>query len=157
MSKEPNQGHWTLQTADPYNFLGFVYLITDHTTGRKYVGKKMMFRGKSFTGCKSKVSDRQSPKWRCKCWSDSGWRTYTGSSNKLNQHMKENPDNNYTFEILYQCRSKASLAYVEAREMWKRDVLNAKLENGEWEFFNENIPPVRFRAPNYIQPEGRDN
>lgn len=156
MKKQPNQGHWTGQKANPYKYLGFVYLITDHTTGRKYVGKKMYYRGKSIPGCKGRVTDRQSDKWRCRCWSDSGWREYTGSSNKLNKHLKECPDNQYTFEIIYQCRSKASLAYVESREMWQRDVLSSKLDNGEWEYFNENIPPVRFRAPVYIQLEEGD-
>lgn len=141
-----NQGHWVGLKADTKNFFGFIYLITDTETNRKYIGKKQFFFAKPRAkGCRSKVADRQSPKWKGCCWKDSGWRDYKGSSPSLAKWMKANPDNIYTYEIIQLCRSRGLLTYTEVAEMWERKVLETKLPDGEYEYFNRHIGAIKFR------------
>lgn len=140
-----NKGHWTGIEPDHYNSFGFIYLITDHTTGRKYIGKKGYWKARQVYGCKGKVMDRRSKKWKMKCWSVSDWPTYKGSSQTLKDHMKKYPDHEYTFEILRNVPSKTLLTYWETKEQWNRDVLTAKLPDGTFEYFNQSVSAIRFR------------
>ncbi len=151
-----DQGHWGGETADPYNNFGFIYLISDLTSGRFYVGKKQFWSVAKRKGCKSRVTDRQSDKWKCRCWQEMPkWREYKGSSPSLKKWMKENPTNNYKYEILYQCRSKGVLHYKELKELWSRDVLSVKMEDGEYLYFNRSIGAIKFRPPEFVSEETR--
>jgi len=149
-----NQGHWVGLKADPYHYFGFIYIITDETTGRKYIGKKQYWSAKHrIKGCKSKVTDRQSKQWKCKCWKDHNWRDYKGSSPSLAKWMKDNPDNNYTYEIIKQCRSKGSLHYHELKMLWDMNVLTETFEDGEYVYFNRSIGAIKFRPPKFVEWE----
>ena len=140
------KSHW-VGLAEPEKYFGFIYLITDLTSGLKYVGKKQYWMGTSkIRGCKGKSYDKGSPKWNEKCWKESGWRTYKGSSKILTEYMKLNKDHKYSYEILKQCRSRASLNYHELKELWSRDVLTKELE-GQYEYFNVSIGAIKYRPP----------
>lgn len=149
-----NQGHWVGLKADTKNYFGFIYIIRDLTTGRAYIGKKQFYLAKSkMRGCKSKVADRQSPKWKSCCWRESDWRVYKGSSNSLEKFMRENPTHTYEYEIIKLCRSRGVLTYSEIQEQWSRDVLGTKMEDGNFRYFNRMIGAVKFRPPSFQSKE----
>ena len=137
--------------ADTKNYLGFLYCITHSETGRMYVGKKQYFYIKQprKKGCKSLISDKSSPRFKGSCWTENGWRDYTGSSKDFNKFLKTEGNDKFTFEIIRQCRSKSELHYGEVEEMVVRGVLWKKDADGEYIYFNRQIGATRFRIPNY--------
>jgi len=137
--------HWTGVKPDPEQFIGFVYIIEDRTTGKAYVGRKNYWLARSKKGCKSRVNDKGSPKWKPECWKESDWHNYKGSSKALLKHLTEHPDHEYTFEILAQVKSKGRLSYEECKAQWDRDVLCARLDDGSYKYLNGNIQAIRFR------------
>jgi len=149
-----DNGHWGGIQAEPDKFFGFLYLITHVKSGRMYIGKKQYYTAKQkVKGCKSKITDRQSPKWKLCCWKESDWRTYKGSSNSLAKFMKENPDDEFTYTIIRQCRSRGTLHYGELKELWKRDVLAAEQEDGSPLYWNLSIGAIKFRPPKIYKEE----
>lgn len=140
-----NQGHWEGEIADDYNYFGFVYLITHIPTNRKYIGRKQYFNSKKQYGCSKRCTDRQSKDFKLRCWKVSNWREYTGSSKTLNELIATEGKENFKFEIICQCRSKSILHYSELKLLWMCDVMVAKLENGEYEYFNHSIGSIKFK------------
>jgi len=142
------RGHWVGRIPDPKKYFGFIYIITDKTSGRAYVGRKQYWSAKAgVKGCKSRVVDRASKRWKVSCWKPSDWKTYKGSSRALLDWMRDHPDHEYEYKIIKQCRAKGILTYSEVQEQWKRNVLGAKLPDGQWAYFNGNIGAIRFRCP----------
>jgi hypothetical protein len=108
----------------PENCVGFVYLITNNTTGRKYVGKKLAkFSKTSYKVVKQKNGIKKRKKIKSKIESD--WQLYYGSNIELNEDIIKLGNENFTREILYYCRSKAECSYIEAREQFNRKVLES--------------------------------
>ena len=106
------------------DYIGFVYLITNNVTGRKYIGKKLSkFSKTTYRVVKLKNGKKKRKKIRGKVESD--WQQYTGSNIELNQDIEKLGIENFTREILYYCRSKAECSYVEAREQFTRKVLES--------------------------------
>ena len=111
----------------PKDCVGFVYLITNNTTGRKYIGKKLAkFSKTTYKTVKLKNGNKKRKKIRGKIESD--WQTYYGSNEQLNKDVERLGAGNFTREILYYCRSKAECSYIEAREQFSRRVL----ESDDW-------------------------
>jgi hypothetical protein len=111
----------------PEECIGFVYLITNKTSGRKYLGKKLAkFSKTSYKTIKLKNGNKKKKKIRTKI--DSDWRDYYGSNIELNKDVETLGKENFTREILYYCISKAQCSYIEAREQFTRKVL----ESAEW-------------------------
>ena len=114
-------------TEIPEEYIGFVYLITNKTSGKKYIGKKLSkFRKTTYRTVKLKNGTKKKKKIRSKI--DSDWQTYYGSNDELNKDVETLGPENFTREILYYCRSKAECSYIEAREQFSRRVL----ESDEW-------------------------
>jgi hypothetical protein len=106
----------------PEDCIGFVYLITNTLSGRKYVGKKLAkFSKTSYKVIKLKNGKKKRKKIKSKI--DSDWQQYYGSNIELNKDIEQLGSENFTREILYYCRSKAECSYVEAREQFNRKVL----------------------------------
>jgi hypothetical protein len=106
----------------PEDCIGFVYLITNTLSGRKYVGKKLAkFSKTTYKVVKLKNGKKKRKKIKSKI--DSDWQQYYGSNIELNKDIEELGSENFTREILYYCRSKAECSYVEAREQFTRKVL----------------------------------
>jgi len=93
------------------NNIGFVYQIENLTNGKKYVGKKL------FT--KSKTYQKNKKKKRKKVQSD--WMTYTGSNEELNQDIKSG--HQIKKEILHLCQTKGWATYLETKEIINRDCI----------------------------------
>jgi hypothetical protein len=111
----------------PEDCVGFVYLITNNLTGRKYIGKKLAkFSRTTYKTVKLKNGKKKRKKIRGKIESD--WQTYYGSNEQLNKDVERLGAGNFTREILYYCRSKAECSYIEAREQFSRRVL----ESDDW-------------------------
>jgi hypothetical protein len=108
----------------PDDCVGFVYLITNNISGRKYIGKKLAkFAKTTYKTVKLKNGSKKKKKIRGKI--DSDWRDYYGSSDQLTADVLQLGSENFTREILYYCQSKAECSYIEAREQFRRRVLES--------------------------------
>ena len=108
----------------PDDCVGFVYLITNTATGRKYIGKKLAkFSKTTYRVVKLKNGNKKRKKIRSKIESD--WQLYYGSNIELNQDIERIGADNFTREILFYCNSKASCSYIEAREQFNHRVLES--------------------------------
>ena len=119
---------WTYQgslvSELPEDCIGFVYLITNTVTGRKYIGKKLAkFSKTTYKTVKLKNGTKKKKKIRSKI--DSDWQEYYGSSIELTKDIGNLGVDKFTREILYYCKSKAETSYIEAREQFDRKVLES--------------------------------
>jgi hypothetical protein len=113
---------WTYQ-GNPVNNLpedceGFVYLITNLTNNRKYVGKKLARFKTTKPPLKGKKNRRRGSV-------ESDWRDYWGSNDHLNADVKQLGKENFSREILYFCSSRGLMSYLEAKEQFDRRVLES--------------------------------
>jgi hypothetical protein len=100
----------------PEDCEAFVYLITNLTNDKKYVGKKLAKFKTTKPPLKGKKNKRRGTK-------ESDWRTYWGSNDHLKADVIELGEDKFTREILQYCASRGNLSYVEAEEQFKRKVL----------------------------------
>jgi hypothetical protein len=115
----------TLVETLPEDCVGFVYLITNKSTGRKYIGKKLAkFSKTTYKVVKLKNGNKKKKKIRSKI--DSDWQEYYGSSPELTKDIVALGAENFEREILYYCRSKSECSYIEAREQFSRRVLETE-------------------------------
>jgi hypothetical protein len=119
---------WTYQNQPietlPEDCIGFVYLITNIISGRKYIGKKLAkFSKTTYKTVKLKNGNKKKKKIRSKI--DSDWREYYGSSPELTKDITQLGQENFTREILFYCKSKSECSYIEAREQFTRKVLES--------------------------------
>ena len=119
---------WTYQGKEveelPQDVVGFVYIITNTTNDRQYIGKKLAKFSRTKPPLKGKKNRR-----RTKVESD--WRDYYGSSDELNEDIKRIGRDSFKREILFYCYSKSELSYIEAREQFNYRVLESdKYYNG---------------------------
>jgi len=122
----------TLVEQLPEECVGFVYVITNTTNGRKYIGKKLAkFSKTTYKNVKLKNGTKKKKKIRSKI--DSDWQDYYGSNLELNKDVELHGKENFTREILHYCKSKAETSYIEAREQFDRKVLESK------EYYNGQI------------------
>lgn len=108
----------------PEDCIGFVYLITNTVSGRKYIGKKLAKFSKT-TYRVVKLKNGTKKRKRIKSKIDSDWQTYYGSNDELNKDVALLGAERFTREILYFCKSKAECSYIEAREQFRHQVLES--------------------------------
>jgi len=101
-----------IESIDP-KYKAFVYIITNLTNGRKYIGLKQTFF--------SKTKQVKGKKKRIKVESD--WRDYWSSSEELKKDVVTLGPDKFTREIMYFCLLKSHANYLEAREQMDRRVL----------------------------------
>lgn len=99
--------------ADAEGKVGFVYLITNKKTKRKYVGKKLFFFSR-----KKKINGRNR---RVQIPSD--WKEYYGSNKELQADVEALGVKNFKREILHVCNAKGEASYLEVKEQIERGVL----------------------------------
>ena len=111
---------WTYQNKDveelPEDCEAFVYLITNTTNNRKYIGKKLAKRKVTRPPLKGKKNKRRGYK-------ESDWREYWGSSDHLKADLEKLGEENFIREILHFCPSRGVASYLEAQEQFERKVL----------------------------------
>ena len=81
------------------DWIGFVYLIENLLTGRKYLGKKGFYRSKTY--------QKNNRKRRKSVQSD--WQKYYGSSEELKEEIRNNGRENFKRTILHICKSKSEM------------------------------------------------
>lgn len=108
----------------PEDCVGFVYIITNTITSRKYIGKKLAkFSKTTYKVHTQKNGTKKKKRIRSKI--DSDWRDYYGSSPELTRDVELLGKEIFTREILFYCTSKAECSYIEAREQFSRRVLES--------------------------------
>ena len=110
----------------PEEFQGFVYIITELDTGKKYIGKKNFWKPKVLP----KNSKRNR---RVRTRVESDWRTYYGSNTSLQTLKESKGSENYRRDIIRLCETKGEMSYYEAKAQFDNDVLFSD----EW--YNEFI------------------
>jgi hypothetical protein len=104
------------------NYIGFVYMITNLRTERKYIGKKNFYF--------SKTKQLKGKKKRYKVESD--WKDYFGSNEELNHHVNIFGQEQFRREILRFCTSKGEMSYYEAKYQFHYDVLESDQWYNSW-------------------------
>lgn len=98
------------------NWLGFVYLITNLTNNKKYIGKKKFIK-----------SLKKRPTKKCKrpkrIVQESDWMDYYGSSDELNRDVEFLGKDKFKREILHLCQSLGEMSYLEMKEQIDNNVL----------------------------------
>ena len=101
---------------------GFVYIITNNLSNKKYIGKKF------FYSMKTKQVNKK--KKRIKVSSD--WQTYYGSNAELQNDVKQLGEENFSREIVHLCKTKGTCGYLEAKEQFIRNVLESDDYYNTW-------------------------
>ena len=117
----------------PDEYEGFVYLITNLTTGQKYIGKKLAKFKTTKPPLKGKKNKRRGYK-------ESDWKDYWGSSDRLTKDIDQLGKDKFTREIIYLCKTRGETNYMEVyfqitehvllREDNYNGIVNVRLGNG---------------------------
>jgi hypothetical protein len=120
-------------TEVPKGMEGFVYLITNLTNNKKYIGKKTFW---------TRQKDRKTGRRKTK---ESPWQNYWGSCDELIADVKELGEDTFLREILYLCPHKKSMSFYETMEQFKRDVILREdyyNTNVEGKFFSSEVERI---------------
>ena len=109
------------------DFFGYVYLITNKSTGKKYIGRKYFVQKRKPKGGKRRVT------------SESDWKRYYGSCPELKEDIKLLGKPSFSREILSLHTTKGRTNYEETRQLFLHDVLTKTLTDGTPAFYNSNI------------------
>ena len=114
-------------TDDIGDNFGFVYLITNQSNGRKYIGRKYFWSFRKPPGKKRKVKQ------------ESDWKRYYGSCFELKEDVKKYGKETFSRDILSLHDKKMDCNYEETRQLFLNNVLKESLDNGVPEYYNSNI------------------
>jgi len=115
------------ESEDIKDYFGFCYLLTDLENGKQYIGRKYFYSIRKKKGIRKKVR------------SESDWKSYYSSSKKVQQIVKESGPNRFKREILSLYIKKGQVNYNETKLLFQHNVLEAKDDNGEKLYYNDNI------------------
>ena len=115
------------ESEDIKDYYGFCYLLTDLENGKQYIGRKYFYSIRKKKGVRKKVR------------SESDWKSYYSSSKKVQQIVKESGPNRFKREILSLYIKKGQVNYNETKLLFQHNVLEARDENGEKLYYNDNI------------------
>ena len=123
----------------PKDTFGFIYQIHNTIDDRYYIGKKQLWSKRNKLLSKKDIkSHREShptgrlPKKKL-IITESNWKQYYGSSLELNEDINFMPLESFTRTILDLSFSKRELTYLEAKHLFKNDVLDS------CKYYNKNI------------------
>ena len=128
---------WTFEGSvftddDIGDHFGFVYMITNLTDMRKYIGRKYFY-----TIRKQKGKARRVRKI-------SDWKDYYGSSDELKEDIEKTGKNHFKRMILSLHKTKGDVNYNEVKEQFINNVLEDDT------FYNSNINGKWHRPPDHI-------
>lgn len=112
--------NWTYMGSEefevPENIVGFIYIITNKTDGRKYIGQKTFWSKRIKPPLKGKTKKRRTVV-------PSDWKNYWGSSEELKQDIAKLGKEQFSREIISLCESKSLMNYEETKLQFDLDVL----------------------------------
>lgn len=113
MGKEWRYNGGLVKDEDLKENYGFVYLIENLVSGRKYIGKKLLWFKKTriYKGRKKRYL------------APSDWRIYWGSNQQLNEDIQKLGHDNFRRTVLKWCKTKGECNYWEAKYQFDRNVL----------------------------------
>ena len=130
--------HWVGE-VDPDTYYGFVYLITNTVSGRKYIGRKFYH------------TYRKRKRVR-----ESNWRVYAGSCKPLKEDIKRLGKDKFTFEIICNYKTRGGVVSGEVHFQTDNDVLSPELlPCGERLYYNGHIGSVKFITPEFMSAKVR--
>jgi len=115
------------ESEDINDYFGFCYLLTDLENGKQYIGRKYFYSIRKKKGIRKKVR------------SESDWKSYYSSSKKVQHIVQESGPNRFKREILSLYIKKGQVNYNETKLLFQHNVLEARDENGEKLYYNDNI------------------
>lgn len=119
--------------ADVRDNFGFVYLITNLSTQRQYIGRKYFWTFRTPKGKKRKVKG------------ESDWRKYYGSCDELKEDVKLLGKEMFRREILSLHLTKGKTNFAETEALFKNNVLTESMGDGTPRYYNSNIMNRYFR------------
>ena len=109
------------------NYFGFVYLITNQSNKRQYIGRKYFWSFRKPPGKKRKVKQ------------ESDWKRYYGSCPELKEDIKKYGKEVFSREILSLHEAKGDCNYEETKQLFLNNVLKESLDDGTPAYYNSNI------------------
>lgn len=132
-----DKGHWEFQhDFDIADWFGFIYRITELSTGKEYLGKKQFH-----SYCRKAVKGKKRKKMVV---TENDWKKYTSSSTHINKAIEERGMSAFKFEIESLHKTRGSLVYAEVRYQVIEDVLRARMADGTRKYFNGMISGVKY-------------
>ena len=132
----------TFDSIDVGDYFGFVYLITNLTNQRQYIGRKYFWSFRTPKGKRRKVKQ------------ESDWKKYYGSCPELKEDVKKFGNENFKREILSLHETKGRTNFEETRQLFVNNVLSESLDNGEPKYYNSNILGRYYRMDYFESCEG---
>ena len=124
-------------STDIGDYFGFVYLITNKSNGRRYIGRKYLWQFRTPKGKKRKVK------------SESDWKNYYWSCPELKEDIIKFGRENFSRTILSLHKTKGKTNFEETRRLFTNNVLTESLDNGVPAYYNSNILNRYFRKDYY--------
>ena len=112
---------------DVGDYFGFVYLITNKSNQRQYIGRKYFWSFRKPPGKKRKVKQ------------ESDWKKYYGSCPELKEDIKKYGKEIFSREILSLHTSKGTCNFEETKQLFLNNVLSEALDDGSPAYYNSNI------------------
>ena len=112
---------------DVHDYFGFVYLITNFSNKRQYIGRKYFWSFRKPPGKKRKVKQ------------ESDWKKYYGSCPELKDDLKIFGKETFSREILSLHSTKGSCNFEETKQLFLNNVLQESLDTGGPAYYNSNI------------------
>jgi len=112
---------------DVHDYFGFVYLITNFSNQRQYIGRKYFWSFRTPPGKKRKVKQ------------ESDWKKYYGSCPELKDDLKVFGKETFSREILSLHSTKGSCNFEETKQLFLNNVLQESLDTGGPAYYNSNI------------------
>jgi len=117
----------TFDTDDVGEYFGFVYLITNKSNQRQYIGRKYFWSFRKPPGKKRKVKQ------------ESDWKKYYGSCPELKEDVKKYGKEIFSREILSLHKTKGTCNFEETKQLFLNNVLSEALDDGSPAYYNSNI------------------
>ena len=112
---------------NPEDYFGFVYLVTNLESSKKYIGKKFFHHTKKLPPLKGAKRKRTVVK-------ESDWKSYYGSSKIIKEDINTLGKDKFKREILRLCHGRKELTYWETKLQFAEGVLEKSDE-----YYNDNI------------------
>ena len=124
-------------SSDIGDNFGFVYLITNQSNQRQYIGRKYFWSFRTPKGKKRKVK------------SESDWKKYYGSCPELKEDLENYGKGVFGRTILSLHKTKGKTNFEETRQLFINGVLTERLDTGGPAYYNGNILNRYFRKDYY--------